>query len=274
MPTLLRQISPVLLIVGVAAIVLALSRTLRQLQLARRAPYYILREEARRSAGRWAIASALSIALTAALVLYASQAPAASVNEPTPTATPPVPTLGPSPTRAPTFTPTPSPTSQASPTPPPTPTATLSPDLPDVLLTPIPGAVTPSAAARLEFLTLASRLDADSNPLDPGLQFPAGASRVYVFFRAAGVNNGATWGVFCFRDGEIFDQFVGLWEDGPARQTARAFCAHDGNPGAFRLRAYLGVTLAFEVQYTLNGDLSAPTQPPPTDTPAGSTTTP
>ena len=265
MQTLLAQFSPVLLLVGVAVVLLALRNVIRQFNQSRRAPYYILREEAARSVGRWLIVSVVAFAATLALALYTSQAPPPQA-EPTATPTAPVPTLGEPPTRTatPTRTPAPSPTPTASPTP----SVTPAPDVPAVLLTPIPGAAAPDPAATFEFLALASRVDANFNPVDPGLQFPAGTSRVYVIFRATSVNNGAPWGVFCYRDGAVFDQFVGLWDDGPNRQTSRAFCSQDGSSGAYALRAYLGANLAFEVHYAL-GDAPAPTA-----TPAPSAATP
>ncbi len=261
MQTLLAQYSPVLLLVGVAFVLLALRNVIRQFNQSRRAPYYILREEAARSAGRWLIVSVVAFAATLALALYTSQAPPPSPAEPTAAATTPVPTLGEPPTRTatPTRTPAPSPTPTASPTP----SVTLAPDVPAVLLTPISGAATPNPAAKFEFLALASRVDANFNPVDPGLQFPAGTSRVYVIFRATSVNNGAPWGIFCYRDGAIFDLFVGLWDDGPNRQTSRAFCSHDGNPGAYALRAYLGASLAFEIQYSLSGAPAPAATPTP-----------
>jgi hypothetical protein len=258
MQTLLTQYSTVLLLVGIAFGLLALRRAIRQFNQSRRAPYYILREEAARSAGRWTIAAVLTVALTAALAVFASQSPPEPASEPTPTATRLVPTLGPAPTRTATSTSSPSP--MPSPTPTLTPTSPPAVDVPDILLTPIPNAVAPNPEARFEFLTLASRIDDDLNPIDPGLQFPVGASRVYAFFRASGVNDGAPWGLFCYRDGDIFDLFVGLWDDGPAAQTSRAFCAHDGDPGQYTLRVYLGTTLAFEAQYALAG---APPTPSP-----------
>ncbi|MGH2593243.1 MAG: hypothetical protein ACRDGG_06990 [Anaerolineae bacterium] len=259
MQTFLSQYATVLLLVGLAFVLLALRNTIRYFNQSRRAPYYILREEAARDARRWAIVSALGLAVTIGLAAFASQAQSAPAVRSTPTATTSadVPTLGPLPTRPSTPTRTPAPSLTATATL--TPTATLAPDLPAALLTPIPGAIEPDPAAKFEFLTLASRIDANRNPLDPGLQFPTGASRVYVFFRAEGVNNGAPWGIFCYREGTLVDQFVGLWEDGVNRQTSRAFCSLDGSPGAYLLRAYLGTTFAFEVQYALAGALSTPT---------------
>jgi hypothetical protein len=211
------------------------------------------REGAAPTAGRWAIASFLGVAAAVALVVFAARAqPALSANPTaTQTATPEiVPTVGPPPTRTPTRRPTATPTLSATTTLTPTLAPTLAPDVPEALLTPIPSAVAPNPDATFEFITLASRID-NNNPVDPGLQFPVGTRRVYLVFRATGVNNGALWGLFCYRDGAIFDSFVGLWDDGNRPQTARAFCTHDGTPGVFRLRAYLGTTLAIEVEYII-----------------------
>lgn len=270
MLTFLAQYASLLLIVALAFSVLALRNTIRAFNQSRHAPYYILREEAAHAAGRWALLSVAGIAATIAVAIFASRAPAAST-EPTatPTATQPIATLGPAPTRTTTPTRTPDLTPTATPTL--TPTATLAADIPDVLLTPIPGAVPPDAAAHFEFLTLATKIDANLNPIDPGLQFPTGTSRVYLFFRADSVNDGAVWGVFCYRDGAIVDSFVGLWEDGLKLQTSRAFCALDGQAGAYLLRAYLGATPAIEVQFSLAG-APASTQPPTLET--SPTTTP
>jgi len=263
MQTLITQYSTLLLLAGFLIILFALRKTIRYANQSRRAPYYILREEATRSAQRWALLSILFVALTVAVAVIALQTPPALAPGPSVTATvatvATVPTIGPAPTLTSTSTRVP-PTTTPTVTPTLTSTATPAPDVPFVLLTPIPNAATPAPQARFEFLTLASRIDANFNPLDPGLQFPSGTSRVYVFFRASGVNNGAPWGIFCYRDGEIFDLFVTLWDDGPAAQTARAFCSHDGSPGTYRARAYIGTTLAFEEEYSLAG-APVPTQP-------------
>ena len=263
MPTFLREYATVFLIVGLVLALLALRNAIYYFNQSRRAPYYILREEAARSAQRWVILAALVFAVIVGLVVWTAQAGPTPGVEPTATAATAVPTLGPPPTHTPT--PAPSPTARApSPTATatPPPTATFAPDVPAALLTPIPDAAAPNPAAKFEFLTLASRLDPQSNPLDPGLQFLGGASRVHVFFRATGVNDGAPWGIFCYRDRQLVDQFVGLWDDGPASQVSRAFCAVDGSQGAYRLRAYLGTTPAFEVQFLLTGAPAAPAATP------------
>ena len=255
MLTFLNQYGTILLLIAVIVVLIALRNTVRAFNQSRRAPYYILREEAARAAGRWTIISLVCVALTIALAVLRSRAQAEAPNEPpatvTLTPTQPIATLGPAPTRTPSPTPTLTPTPTAFPTL--TPTVTPAPSIPAVLLTPIPNAISPDPDATFEFLTLASKIDENLNPLDPGLQFAAGTSRVYLFFRAAGVNDGAPWGLFCYRDGAIVDSFVGLWDDGTKVQTSRAFCALDGRSGTYVLRAYLGTQLTLEVQFSLLG---------------------
>src|SRR3990172_9970453 len=100
MQTLLIQFSTVLLLAGVAFTLFALRKTIRQFRQSRRAAYDILREEAARSAGRWAVVTIVVVAATIALAVYASQAAPASAPAPTPTATATkaVPTVGAAPT--------------------------------------------------------------------------------------------------------------------------------------------------------------------------------
>ena len=253
MQTFLAQSFPVLLLVGIVLVLIGLRQTVHRLNQSRRAPYYILREEAARSAGRWTLFTIGVAVLVIVAAVVGSGAPPEAATPRTPTAavTPSlsVPTVGATPTRTPAPTDTPPPT--ASPAPTLTPTATAAPEVPPALAELMAGAATPAPSARLEFVTLASRLDENRNPIDPGLQFPAGTQRINLFFRADGVNNGAPWGLFCYRDGNIVDEFVAAWDDGPLPQPARAFCALDGGAGIYHLRAYLGGVPQFDIEFEL-----------------------
>ena len=84
-------------------------------------------------------------------------------------------------------------------------TATPSPNVPAILQTPVPGAVPVAPNAKLTFTTLASVADNKGNPVDPGLAFPGGTRRVRLYFRAANVNNGATWSVLCYKGDQLVD---------------------------------------------------------------------
>jgi len=166
----------------------------------------------------------------------------------------------------PTETPTPAAVTQTAPSPtvPPSPTLSLVPpptlapatatpprNVPALLQTPVPGAASVAPNAKLTFTTLASVADNKGNPVDPGLIFPGGTRRVRLYFKAANVNNGATWSVLCYKGDQLIDTVVELWKWGPRAQNARAFCGIDGSPGKYRVVAYLGTVPQFEVAFEL-----------------------
>jgi len=247
-------------------------RALRAALQSRRAAYYALRREALTALRRWSFISSLLVVAMIAVAVAGGSTPPTPIAAHTAT---PAPTIAASPTRpiatpvsvasptaidTPTFTPAPTATAAATvpptltPLPPITPTAPA----PAVLLTPLPGAVPPRADAALTFTTFASVLDANGNPRDAGALFPTGTRRVRVFFRATGVNNGATWSVFCYKGDELIDQYVGLWQWGMRAQTGRAFCAIDGSPGRYRVTGFLGTQQQFEESFDLIDVSAAP----------------
>lgn len=267
-------------------------RLVRAAVQSRQAAYYSLRREAIAHLRRWSL---ISVVLFVGMLLIAlvistvppSATPPAVVSANTATAAAPATATKPSPSPAPPATPTPiilptataTPSLEPSPSPVVTPTLTPtpSPAAPAVLLTPLPGAVPPADGATMTFTTFASVLDANGNPRDPGKVFPAGTRRVRVFFRAVGLNNGATWSVFCYNGDELVDQFVGLWQWGTRAQTGRAFCAIDGSAGRYRVTSFLGTVMQFDESFDLI-EVPPPT-PAPTATPeaasdSGGTPTP
>lgn len=275
-----------------------LFRALRAGLQSRRAAYYSLRREALTALRRWGfISGLLALAMIVVAVSRGSAPPtpiAAHTATPAPTvsalptqpAITPVAVASPTAIDTPTFTPAPTATAEATvaPTLTPLPTVTPTAPAPAVLLTPLPGAVPPDADATLTFTTFASVLDANGNPRDAGVLFPAGTRRVRVFFRATGVNNGATWSVFCYKGDELVDQYVGLWQWGTRAQTGRAFCAIDGSLGRYRVTGFLGTQQQFEESFDLidvpatvpaieptatpTPNTPAPESPPPDNTPA------
>ena len=264
----LIQLGNWLLLIGALLFIVAAFKALRAGRQLRDAAYYAVRQEALSRTRRWAFLAATAFLATSGLAIYLSNLPTPTpeANAPTPVviATPsrmlPTATFTPGPTSSPSETPLP--TSTATPTP--SPTATLPPNVPGVLLTPVPSAVPVSPDAKLAFSTLASIVDNKGTPSDPGLAFPGSTRSVRLFFRAANVNNGAVWSVLCYKGNKLVDSYVDLWEWGPRTQTARAFCGLDGSPGAYVVAAYLGLNKQFEVNFEL---LPATPTPLPSVTP-------
>jgi hypothetical protein len=264
---LLSQFGSWLLLAGVLLFAVAVFNAVRTSRQARGAAYYGIRQDALNKTRRWAFVATIVFLLTSALAVYLDQQPSLAATTIADAATP-TPMLVDVPSRMlPTDTPQPAAVTQtaASPTIPPSPMPTLSPtalptaiptttpppNLPDILQTSLPSAVTVVPNATLTFTTLASVADNKGNPVDPGLAFPGGTRRVRLYFRAANVNNGATWSVLCYKDDQLIDTVVELWKWGPRAQNARAFCSVDGSPGQYKVVAYLGPAPQFEVAFEL-----------------------
>ena len=266
----LLQVGHWLLLIGAVLFIVAVFQAFRAGRQLRAAAYYAVRQEALNRTRRWAFLATLILVGTGVLAIYLSnQSPPSAIAD-APTlpavviATPSriLPTYTSTPKPVPTSSPTALPTSTATPTQ--MPTATLPPNLPAILRTPVPSAVPISPNARLAFTTLASIVDNNGTPSDPGLAFPTGTRSVRLFFQASNVNNGAAWSVLCYKGSKLVDSVVDLWEWGPRPQTARAFCGLDGSPGTYNVSAYLGPIKQFDITFQL---LPATPTPIPPATP-------
>ena len=263
--SLFAQYGKWLVLLGVILFAIAVFNAIRSGRNIRAAAYYALRQELLGRTRRWtliAVVVAMATIVVAALPPRPPTETTAIANAVTPT--PPSasiatqPALTATPTAQPTQPPSPTPTPEPSQTPTLAPTPTPLPNLPAVLLTPLSSSAPPAANAQLSFTTLASITDSSNNPVDPGLAFPAGTRTVKLFFRAAGVNNGAMWSVLCYKGDKLADSVVALWKWGARSQSARAFCGLDGSAGKYRIVTYLGSNKQFEVGFELL---------PPTPTP-------
>ncbi len=264
----LIQLGNWLLLIGALLFVVSSVNAVRASRQLRAAAYYAVRQEALSRTRRWTFLATIAFLATIGLATYLAnlRTPSAIANVATPTPVVidvpsrmlPTAAFTPSPTSTPDWTPIP--TSTATPTA--LPTATLSPDLPGILQTPVPSAVPVSPNARLAFTTLASVVDSKGTPSDPGLAFPNGTRSVRLFFQASNVNNGAVWGILCYKGNQLVDSVVDLWKWGTRTQNARAFCGVDGSPGTYTVVAYLGPNKQFEITFELLP--ATPTPLPPT----------
>lgn len=203
--------------IGIALLAIAVGAigiSILQFRHARTAPYYFMREAARRGGIRWFLLAVVALVLGGS-TFYIHQRSRATIQPPigvtmtvsvavhSPTAAvPPSPTA----TRTPSPSPIPpSPTATPSPTPTPTPYP-----MPDTARSPLPGAVPARPDARIVLETFALGVE-NGQPVQPGSEFVAGDFRVYAFIRYEGMSRGVTWTYGWYREGEYLDGNTCLW---------------------------------------------------------------
>ncbi len=206
--------------VGLALLVLvvgAIIASILQFRHARVAPYYFMREAARRSGIRWLLVAVAALVLSASTFYIQHRWRAVSPPPVSGTATftagveSPTAAPQPSPTATPIPSPVPSPTMPpptATPSPAPTPTPFY--PMPETARSPLPGAVPARPEARIVLETFALGVE-NGRPVQPGAEFTAGDFRVYAFIRYEGMSRGATWTYGWYREGEYLDGNTCLW---------------------------------------------------------------
>ena len=214
---------------------------------ARRAPYYILREQARRRGARYLSVAGASLLVGLALLYLHAHSPAVPPPA-TPSPFPPTATVAaasatppPTPTSRPAFTPLPSPTPTRRPTatPPFIPTPTPAYPLPETALSPLPGAVAAGPEAEITFLTFALG-EENGQPVDPGVEFPPGDHRVYFFFEYQGMAKNVVWTYGWYRDGQYLDGATRLWVLGRAGVNYLYYKPPGGyEPGVYEVRVWI-----------------------------------
>lgn len=208
-PDHLRWIAYALFALSLIPVILTVIQYLRS----RRAKYYVMRSNALKRAGRWALLALVLILVGAAVLLVTAEVPQIVMTPtPTPTFTPtftPLPTVTPTP--PPTATPSSTPTRRPTATAPfiPTPTPTIEP--PASALTPLPSAVPPPEEARIELRALAMERDDEGLPVEPTNTFPPGRHRIYLFFRFEGMADDITTTFAWYQDGEFFERCSDTW---------------------------------------------------------------
>jgi hypothetical protein len=208
------------------------------------APYYVIRENARRKGRFWLVVSTVTLVLLVSLVLLDRffSAPAPPPTPPPASATPLEPLASPTsvtPTSTPTFTPSVTPTRRPTATPPPLPTPTPAYPLPDTALTPPAGATPAGAEATITLLTLALD-EQNGRPEQPGSSFPPGEHRVYLFFEYQGMEQGNAWTYAWYREGEFLDGDTRLWSLDDAGASYLYYSPPGGyEPGVYEVRVWI-----------------------------------
>ena len=252
-----------------ALTVAAFAVSLLHFRQVRRAPYYFLREAARKKALLWlliALAALICGAILLAVSIHARGAAAPPTPTPTatvttrPTVAPISPILTPLPTATPTAEPTATPPFIPTATPPATPTPTPAYPLPEDAAATLPGAVPAGADARITFVAFATE-EANGQPVNPGQQFAAGDYRVYFFFTYQGMQRGITWTYRWCREGECADGLTCLWgrEQGDCPVITRAngstylYYRPPGGyqPGVYEVRVWIEDRLQIAAPFTI-----------------------
>jgi hypothetical protein len=228
-----------------------------QLIKARRAPYYVMRRDALRRATHWTLVALILLALAATLLVIVPHLAVvmygpgkATLDIPTLTSSVSVDTVTVTPSLRPTRAPTITPTRRPTATPPLIPTLTPSVPPPDTALTPLPSAVPAGEDARIIVITLAGDRDASGEPIDPGIEFPPGDHRVYLFISYEGMANGVAWTLAIYREGELLDETTQLWEWGEQGRTYLYYKPLEGyKPGVYEMRVFVEARLQGIAQF-------------------------
>ncbi len=239
-------------ILGILAIV-ALISFITAYRHSRKAPYFRLRKDASRQAGRWLLTFLFSVAGIVGAIFSKQYIPPADITTvfaplltPAATATT-LPTLAP-PTAMveavqtdlpPTITPTelPTPTSPATPTSP---------------VTTIESAVTPPASAMMEITAVSSGISPSLTPINPDSAFPAGTPRIYFWVQFSSMANGISWSRVLLRDGTVIRSESEAWDRGEEGLAYYWFDAQGGWPaGNYEIQFYMGDQLVDSREFTV-----------------------
>lgn len=216
----------------------------------RAAAYYITRQRVLKRAQRCMLTSLMLLAM--ALLLLVLPSLWALVMTPPPPRPLPAATPSSTPTSRPTPTPTSTPTPCPTVTPPFIPTSTPEVPLPASLLTPLPSAVPAGSDARITIITLAAGVDETGQPVDTGVQFPAGDHYVYLFFGYRGMAEGVPWTFAIYHERELLESFTQLWPWGPEGRTYVYYKPPQGySPGVYEMRLFIEDRLQGIARFTI-----------------------
>lgn len=226
---------------------------------ARMAPYYVIREMARRKGLRWLAAAIASLLVGVGLLYLGAHPPhlglvTLSPLPPTPTVAVDATALSPTATSIPlpTALPSPTPTRRPTATPPPIPTPTPPCPLPETALSPLPGAVPAGPEAQITFVTFAAG-EENGRPVDPGIEFPPGDHRVYLFFEYRGMTRNAVWTYGWYRDGQYLDGATRLWILNSAGVNYLYFRPPGGyEPGVYEVRIWIEHRFQGSAQFVIH----------------------
>lgn len=131
-----------------------------------------------------------------------------------------------------------------------TPTATLTPSITLTLtptfeailnLTPVQSSRQPRPSAALDLTAVAEGVTLDGRPDQPETTFPAGITRIFLFFSYRDLDNGLAWSRILYREGIPVQGQSYLWSGGETGSSFFFFGDQAGYlPGEYTVRLFLG----------------------------------
>ncbi|MFZ5915959.1 MAG: hypothetical protein ACOYZ7_03410, partial [Chloroflexota bacterium] len=134
-----------------------------------------------------------------------------------------------------------------------TPTATATPThTPQPTATATPSATPTDIVPTFTLIAFAPDVTDDDQPIDPRDTFPAGTTKVYAVFDFSGMQDGAVYDVYWYRDGEEELQKSWEWEFGEQGTSWVNIFNDDGlTPGDYELETYVGEHLVLYGQFVI-----------------------
>lgn len=244
---LLIQAIPYLL--GLILLVAAINAGLHW-NRARKAPYFRIRKEAARQAGRWLLAALIALSGIVVSILVRG-----SLSQPElPAIFGPRASETPIPAGLPTITLDPQLTPNDFFEAPPTITATLA--TPTLTPTPpiatIESLVTPPAGALIQITAISSDISAGLAPVNAGDAFPVGIERVYFFVQFQNMADGLSWSRVLLLNGEVVRTESEAWSRGASGVAYYWFAAQGGWPlGDYEVQFFIGTSLSATARFRI-----------------------
>ncbi len=255
-----------ILAVGMLLAVLVMAGTgWRQIQTARRLPFFMLRRKRIAQGWRLMLFGFFFGVITLFIQLFGRQV-AYTIVPPTPSLTPtftitPTPSITPTPTISPIPSITPTPTITF------TPTITPTPLLPEGVRSEIESIVTPNAEAALSVIEVARSLGSNNLPINSSDRFALPVGRLYGAFTYDKFQDGVQWTALWYRGSELICMESIPWDGGTGGYGYTECEPEEWEEGEYEIQIFIGEQWKVSTRFIIVSEIpSTETQPEPSQT--------